>query len=90
MRRPLNYQPVPQNSGLSTIDGGAGGNPAVGILPGVVSTVVPDSPNKVGAFLYFRLCRLLIMQGHNDIVLHFLFTMFFNFFLFFFKRTVPP
>jgi len=41
LRRPLNYQPVPQNSGLSNIDTGN-----VGILPGVVSTVVPDSPHK--------------------------------------------
>jgi len=42
LRRPLNYQPVPQNSGLTNIDTGN-----VGILPGVVSTVVPDSPHKI-------------------------------------------
>ena len=42
LRRPLNYQPVPQNSGLSNIDGSN-----VGVVAGVVSTVVPDSPNKV-------------------------------------------
>ena len=42
LRRPLNYQPVPQNSGLSNIDGSN-----VGMVAGVVSTVVPDSPNKV-------------------------------------------
>merc|ERR1719468_1250543 len=41
-RRPLNYQPVPQNSGLSNIDGSN-----VGVVAGVVSTVVPDSPNKI-------------------------------------------
>jgi len=42
LRRPLNYQPVPQNSGLSNIDGSN-----VGVVAGVVSTVVPDSPNKI-------------------------------------------
>jgi RNA recognition motif-containing protein len=42
LRRPLNYQPVPQNSGLSNID-----SSNVGVLSGVVSTAVPDSPNKV-------------------------------------------
>ena len=42
LRRPLNYQPVPSNSGLeSGISGMAG------VMPGVISTVVPDSPNKV-------------------------------------------
>lgn len=41
LRRPLNYQPVPSNSGLES---GAG---MMGSMPGVVSTVVPDSPNKL-------------------------------------------
>ena len=48
LRRPLNYQPVPSNSGLeSGISGMAG------VMPGVISTVVPDSPNKV----FFRQIR---------------------------------
>jgi len=41
LRRPLNYQPVPGNSGLENNSNVPGG------MPGVVSTVVPDSPNKL-------------------------------------------
>jgi splicing factor U2AF subunit len=41
LRRPHDYQPLPGNSGLE-------GGGAAGVLArGVVSTVVPDSPNKV-------------------------------------------
>jgi len=40
LRRPLNYQPVPGNSGLES------GAAVIGVA-GVVSTVVPDSPNKL-------------------------------------------
>ena len=42
LRRPLNYQPVPSNSGLES-----GVSGMAGVMPGVISTVVPDSPNKV-------------------------------------------
>jgi len=42
LRRPLNYQPVPSSSGLS-----GSGPQSIGHMPGVVSTVVPDSPNKL-------------------------------------------
>jgi len=47
LRRPLNYQPVPGNNG--SLDGSVAGgvNASAGLLPGVVSTVVPDSLNKV-------------------------------------------
>ena len=40
LRRPHDYQPLPGNRGL---EGGGNGSVAMG----VVSTVVPDSPNKV-------------------------------------------
>ena len=41
LRRPLNYQPVPSSSGLTSMDS------SMGSIPGVVSTVVPDSANKL-------------------------------------------
>jgi len=41
LRRPLNYQPVPSSSGLTNMDS------SMGSIPGVVSTVVPDSANKL-------------------------------------------
>jgi RNA recognition motif-containing protein len=40
LRRPHDYQPIPSNSGL---EGGSN----INIPFGVVSTVVPDSPNKL-------------------------------------------
>jgi len=41
LRRPRDYQPLPSSSGLETLGG------RVTSLPGIVSTVVPDSDNKV-------------------------------------------
>ena len=42
LRRPRDYQPLPSSSGLENVSGGG-----MGHLPGIISTVVPDSANKV-------------------------------------------
>ncbi len=62
LRRPLNYQPVPQNSGLSNIDGSN-----VGVVAGVVSTVVPDSPNKVNDVYLICLNTHLMSLKHTSL-----------------------
>lgn len=41
LRRPRDYQPLPSGSGLENVGGG------MGAMPGIVSTVVPDSADKI-------------------------------------------